>query len=249
MKYLEVIMSRVLKSEVIVYPDSDGERMSDNTEQFDWIVVVKLNLEWLFASDPNVFIAGDLLWYPVEGDNKTRIAPDTMVIFGRPKGRRGSYQQWNEGNIAPQVVFEVLSPGNRAKEMKKKLDFYAQYAVEEYYIIDPDRKKLKGYLRKSNKLEPIFQMDTWVSPKLKIKFTLQQGEIQLYYPDGKPFLNYVELAQRLEQESLLVEQERERASQERERANQEQEKANQERERANKLAEKLRAIGIDPDRF
>jgi len=27
---------------------------------------------------------------PVEGDNKTRAAPDALVVFGRPKGDRGS---------------------------------------------------------------------------------------------------------------------------------------------------------------
>ena len=37
-----------------------------------------------------------------------------MVVFGRPKGRRGSYRQWEEDNIPPQVVFEILSPGNNA---------------------------------------------------------------------------------------------------------------------------------------
>nr|WP_230842789.1 hypothetical protein [Gloeobacter morelensis] len=66
--------------------------MSDNTRQFRWIVYIKEGLEWLFAGDPNVFIAGDLLWYPVEGDNKIREAPDAMVAFGRPKGDRGSYR-------------------------------------------------------------------------------------------------------------------------------------------------------------
>ncbi|EAM49910.1 conserved hypothetical protein [Crocosphaera watsonii WH 8501] len=29
-----------------------------------------------------------------------------MVVFCRPKEERGSYQQWKEDNIAPQVVFE-----------------------------------------------------------------------------------------------------------------------------------------------
>ncbi len=40
------------------------------------------------------------------------VAPDVMVVFGRPKGRRGSYKQWQEDNIAPQVVFAILSPSN-----------------------------------------------------------------------------------------------------------------------------------------
>ncbi|NES97463.1 MAG: Uma2 family endonuclease, partial [Desertifilum sp. SIO1I2] len=51
----------------VIYPDSDGQPMSDNTKQFRWIVTIKENLEILFANDPNVFIAGDLLWYPVQG--------------------------------------------------------------------------------------------------------------------------------------------------------------------------------------
>ena len=31
--------------------------MLDNTKQFDAIVEIKLNLEWLFADNPNVCIA------------------------------------------------------------------------------------------------------------------------------------------------------------------------------------------------
>ena len=47
-----------------------------------------------------------------------------LVVFGRPKGYRGSYRQWVEGGVAPQVVFEILSPGNRLNEMIRKFKFY-----------------------------------------------------------------------------------------------------------------------------
>jgi len=53
----------------LVYPESDGKLMANNTKQFRWIVTIKENLEILFASQTDVFIAGDLLWYPVEGNN------------------------------------------------------------------------------------------------------------------------------------------------------------------------------------
>mgnify|MGYP000069999016 FL=1 len=104
----------------IIYPDSDGEPMSDNTKQFRWIVTIKENLEILFANILDVFVTGDLLWYPVQGNNKIRQAPDAMVVLGRPKGDRGSYQQWKEDNIPPQVAFEILSPGNRPGKMAEK---------------------------------------------------------------------------------------------------------------------------------
>lgn len=70
----------------IIYPDSDGQPMADHTKQFRWIVIIKENLEILFAPIEDLFVAGDLLWYPVEGDNTIRQAPDVMVVFGRPKG-------------------------------------------------------------------------------------------------------------------------------------------------------------------
>lgn len=117
----------------IIYPDSDGKPIADNTEQFHWIFVIEQNIEWLYANDENVFVAGDLFWYPVEGKPNIVNAPDVMVAFGRPKGKRGSYQQWHEGGIAPQVVFEILSPSNTQTEMEKKLLFYDRYGVEEYY--------------------------------------------------------------------------------------------------------------------
>ena len=53
------------------YPDSDGQPMAENTEQYEWIVKIKENLEILFAHEPAVFIAGDLLWYPVPDREET----------------------------------------------------------------------------------------------------------------------------------------------------------------------------------
>jgi Uma2 family endonuclease len=63
----------------ILYPDSDGQPMADNTQQFRLIVTIKENLELLFADNPDVFVAGDLLWYPVRGNNGLRRAPYVMV--------------------------------------------------------------------------------------------------------------------------------------------------------------------------
>jgi len=190
----------------IIYPDSDGQPMADNTKQFELIVLIKKNLDLLFINEPNVFVAGDLLWYPIEGDNKNRIAPDVMVILGRPKGDRGSYQQWKEDNIPPQVVFEILSPGNTVKEMVRKYKFYEHYGVEEYYLYDPERHELTGWLRSGSELQEIDEMVGWVSPRLGIRFELSAGKLQIYRPDGQQFVTYVELAQQKEQAQQRAEQ-------------------------------------------
>src|SRR5882762_2815950 len=81
------------KVKEIEYPEDNGETMTDNTLQRDWALSIEAGLRQLFSRDDNVFVAADLLWYPVQGDNKIRTGPDTLVAFGRPKGRRGSYRQ------------------------------------------------------------------------------------------------------------------------------------------------------------
>ncbi|MBF0224086.1 MAG: Uma2 family endonuclease [Desulfobacterales bacterium] len=236
---------RKIKSEII-YPESDGKRMADNTKQFEWIVKIKEGLEVLFLDKPKVFIAGDLLWYPVEGNNKLRAAPDAMVVFGRLKGHRGSYLQWKEKNIPPQVVFEVLSPGNRKAEMTKKFKFYEQYGVEEYYIYDPDKIKIKGFKRINNRLEPVKNMQGFISPRLKIHFEIEDNDLNIYRPDGRKFLFFTEVELKLKEEQIRVKEadtraEEEKARAEKEKARAEEEKARAEKEKARAEKEKARA--------
>lgn len=224
----------------IIYPESDGKPIADNTLQFQWIVTIKENLELLFANDDRVFVAGDLLWYPVEGNNTLCQAPDAMVVFGRPKGYRGSYQQWKEDNLPPQVVFEILSPGNRLKEMTKKLEFYDDYGVEEYYLYDPYRSDLTGWMRSDDRFRVIEEINGWTSPRLNVRFELQPETLALYRPDGDRFLTFVELGQ-------IKAQTEEQLAQTEQQLEQERQRAEQERQRADRLAERLRALGIDPE--
>jgi Uma2 family endonuclease len=211
----------------VIYPDSDGQPMAENTLQFDWIVRLKEGLDDLFRDRDDVFVAGDLLWYPVEGDPLVRIAPDAMVAFGRPKGYRGSYMQWVEGGVAPQVVFEVLSPGNRASEMARKHDFYDRFGVEEYYLYDPDRDDLTGWVRDGGRLTMIDRPIGWTSPRLGIRFEQGEASLRIIRPDGRELQNYEELAR--ERDEL--------ASQRDELAR-----------KAERLAARLRELGEDPDR-
>jgi Uma2 family endonuclease len=220
-------MYQPIPTSPIVYPDSDGQPMADNTRQFRWIVTIKENLELLFADRPDVFVAGDLLWYPIAGNNKIRQAPDVMVILNRPKGDRGSYQQWEEDGVAPQVVFEILSPGNRLKEMHRKLMFYQTYGVQEYYIYDPDDYELMGWQRLDDRnLAVIPEMADWVSPLLQIRFCLGVDGLRIDRPDGQPFLTFTELGL----QSAVAQRE-----------------AAQERQQKERLVEQLRALGVEPD--
>lgn len=213
------------------YPIDNGEPLAEHTTQYDWIDLLKDGIENRYATDPDVFVAADLLWYPEENERQSCNAPDVMVVFGRPKGPRGSYLQWREGDIPPQVVFEVLSPGNRAGEMRRKRSFYERHGVEEYYELNPFKQTLRGWLATESAGERRFvvveEMNGFVSPRLGIRFQRDESnEWVVYGPDGEPFRNFVE------QSALrrLAEHRAEEAE-----------------DKVKRLAERLRQLGIDPD--
>jgi hypothetical protein len=183
----------------VVYPDSDGKPMADNTLQYAWIVTLKGNLDALFGANPDVYVA-----------------------FGRPKEHHGSYRVWEEGGIFPQVVFEVLSPGNRAGEMNKKRQFYRTYGAQEYYVIDPEENAVEGWVRDGDTFREVPEMDGFERPRLGIRFSTSGDQLVISHPDGRPFQTFQEIIDRA-------------AAAERQK---------QENERLRAL---LRAAGIDPD--
>jgi Uma2 family endonuclease len=176
-----------------VYPESDGKPLAENTKQLRWIVVLYGNLAALFRDRPDVFVAGDLFWYPVQGQPEVRQAPDVLVVFGRPKGDRPSYLQWLEGGVAVTVVFEILSPGNTVMEMDDKLAFYEEHGVEEYYIYDPDSNRLSVYVRRGEALRRVRPVAGHVSARLGIRFDLSGPEMVVFGPDGQRFLTFEDL--------------------------------------------------------
>jgi Uma2 family endonuclease len=212
-----------------LYPDSDGKPMADNTVQYRWIVRIVGNLKRLLQGQ-TAFVAGDLLWYPTEVGvpPAPSQAPDVMVVLGRPDGDRGSYQQWREDNIPPQIVFEIISPSNSVAEMANKQVFYQKHGVLEMYFYDPDSYNFWGCVRETQSDD--FSLVTalnlpWISPLLQIRFELFEDGLALFYPNGEPFKDFEELAETLEQTQAELTQ------------------AQAEKERA---YAKLRELGIDP---
>jgi Uma2 family endonuclease len=217
----------------VTYPDSDGQPMAENTRQWEYLVIIKCGLEAVFRDRPDVFVAGNLFWYPVEGNNTIRQTLGVMVAFGRPRGHRGSYKRWEEGGIAPQVVFAILSPGNRSGEMIRKFKFYERYGVEEYYIYDPDDGELVGYERQGTELVEVIFTQGLTSPRLGVRFQLVGNDLELYGPDGSKFASYLELV--AQKEDALRE------------AAEQQQQAQAQAEQVARLRARLKELGLDPD--
>lgn len=222
----------------VFYPSSDGKPMANETEHFEWITMVKEGLTALFADNPNVLVVGDLLWYPVKGHPRITVAPDVMVVVGRPAGARRSYKQWQEDNTPPHVVFEFLSPSNTDAEMAHKAAFFDKYGVEEYYLYDIETGELSGLMRYSDRdseegLEMIPNMHGWVSPRLGIRFEMEHDGLVIYKPNGERFESFLQVTRRLEQSQEQLAQSISRAE--------------TAESRAQTLAEKLRSLGINPE--
>jgi Uma2 family endonuclease len=73
-------------------------------------------------------------------DVYTVVQPDLCVICDESKLD-------NKGCIgAPDLIVEILLPGNSAKEMRTKKDLYAETGVREYWIIDPEHENAFQFL-------------------------------------------------------------------------------------------------------
>ncbi|MBE9136418.1 Uma2 family endonuclease [Nodosilinea sp. LEGE 07088] len=205
-----------------LYPDSDGQPMADNTKQYRWIVRLVSNLRNLLQGQ-TAFVAGDLLWYPVQVDAPPvpSQAPDAMVVLGRPDGDRSSYKQWKEDNIPPQVVFEIISPSNSATEISQKQAFYDRYGVLEMFFYDPDNFEFWGLTRQApdERLVLLTRLNLpWTSPALGVTFDMFEDGLALFYPNGERFKDPEELYQ----------------------------ERNQTQRKLDRAMEKLRELGIDP---
>lgn len=102
------------------------------------------------------------------GEIKSVVQPDLCVICD-------SNKLDDKGCIgAPNLIVEIVSPGNSKKEMKNKLNLYEEAGVEEYWIVHPTEKSIFVYFLEEGKykpLRPIFEGDIFHSvifPDLEI---------------------------------------------------------------------------------
>ena len=66
------------------------------------------------------------------------VEPDLFVIRSDQESLATRYTF----NGAPPIVFEVLSPSNRKTDLQRKALLYANAGVEEYWIIDPEKRRI-----------------------------------------------------------------------------------------------------------
>ena len=86
-------------------------------------------------------------------DNRTMVQPDVQVICDRNKLRKRSVYG------APDFVAEVLSPSTRKKDISIKLYKYENAGVSEYWIVDPDKKRVHVYQFEKEELPVMYTFE------------------------------------------------------------------------------------------
>jgi Uma2 family endonuclease len=133
-------------TQVVEYPESDGKPMTETDTHREQMTDLITALQAYFRDDPQVYVAGNLMMYYVEGDPTQSIAPDVFVVRGVPKRNRRIYKVWEEGR-APDVVIELTSRSTRDQDLGSKRWIYAEIGVREYFLFDPLGDYLKPPLR------------------------------------------------------------------------------------------------------
>lgn len=72
-------------------------------------------------------------------DDRTMVQPDVLIVCDREKFQKGIVLG------APDLVVEILSKATRRKDMTIKVSKYAAAGVREYWIVDPDKRKVIVY--------------------------------------------------------------------------------------------------------
>lgn len=199
------------------------------------LLVESLYNAWAPPADSRSFLADAniALYYAV---GKPPIVPDVFLSLDVQVADdwwnklHRSYFVWMFGK-PPDVVIEMVS--NRAgQEAERKLHTYARMRVPYYVIFDPQEQLGNGVLR-------LYELRGLVYVEMAEKWLVEVG-IGLTLWNGV-YENKTDLWLRwCDREGNLISTGGERAKQERQRAE-------QEHQRAERLAEKLRALGIDPD--
>jgi Uma2 family endonuclease len=226
-----------------------------------------LKLHW---PDRRFFVGGDMFLYFSEQRvfNADFRGPDLFVVLDVPVRARKSWVVWQEGK-APDLIIELMSPSTRELDRTVKKQVYQdELRVPEYFWFDPQTREVAGWLLHAGVYQQILPdaEGRYYCPHLELCLMRWEGVferleaswIRWATPDGVLLPTPAETAdaagqklteaQRAAAEAQRAAVEAQRAAVEAQRAVDEaKERATAERLRAERMAEKLRALGVDPE--
>ena len=206
--------SRQRSTKEVDYPTGDGKPMAEtDVHRKDMVDVIQM-LDDHYATQPNVYVSGNLLMFYVEGDRRKHVSPDVFVVRGVAKKDRDHYLVWKEGR-APDLVVEITSKSTRREDRGKKRELYRDVLkVTEFFQFDPTEDYLKPPLQGLRLIEgeyaPIEPVNGRLpSDVLALHFERDGNRLRLFDPATGALL--LTRAERADAERKRAEAERERA--------------------------------------
>lgn len=102
-------------------------------------------------------------------DEKTMVQPDVIIVC-----KEEIIEKWGIYG-APDFVVEVLSPSTKRKDCLKKLTKYAEAGVREYWMVDPDKRKIIAYFFEGDLYPVIFDFDQ------KVPVRIYDGKLEITF--------------------------------------------------------------------
>jgi Uma2 family endonuclease len=223
-------------------PDSDDTPV-DNELQELIPTLLKLILGQIWADRQDWFCGIDMGLY--FSPDEPPVVPDAFLSLGvqrvKSENLRLSYVLWEEQGIMPQLVLEVVSKKYRAEYSTKKA-LYEQLGVLYYVIYNPRRRRLptlEVHKLIQGKYVPIIGNPVWL-PEIGLGIGKSR---QVYQSITRDWLFWYDEA------GSRYPTPQEEAQQQSEEAQQQKQRADRAEVRAQQLADRLRELGVDPDRL
>ncbi len=213
---------------------SDEPEMESSLHYAQLMLLVSC-LEWLWRDRTDVFIGANLTIYFSRQQLKNREyrGPDFFLVKDTENRPRPSWVVWEEDGRYPNLIIELLSESTARQDrtLKKRL-YQDRFHTAEYFWFSPDTLEFQGFRLVGPLYIEIPADDRgwrW-SEELGLFLGILDRRLRYFTPEGDLVPNF-----------------REAVDAERSKVEAERSKAEAERSKAERLAERLRALGVDPD--
>ena len=116
----------------------------------------------------------------LDKDSYTMVQPDISIICDRSKiVRKGCFGP-------PDLIVEIVSDSTRAKDMYMKLAKYKEAGVREYWIVDPEKRKVLVYCYEDEDRIAVYGMDE------KVPVGISGGDLEIDFAEIMEELQYLE---------------------------------------------------------
>jgi Uma2 family endonuclease len=208
---------------------SDEPEMESSLHAAQLVLLVTI-LEWLWQERSDYFMGHNLTIYFSREQLKSRDfrGPDFFLVKDVVKWPRPSWVVWEEGGKYPNLIIELLSDSTADVDRGLKKALYQdRFRTPEYFWFSPDTLEFAGFRLVGHAYQDIETTpEGWRwSQELELFLGIHEGQLRYFSTTG----------------ALIPTP--------REAANQQKRRADQEHIRAERLAQRLRELGVDPDRI